>query len=143
MATLGKAIMGVAAALMLAGITTSAQAQVPGGVGSFGGEAKGVMQIKGSVVCVGCSLAEARAAQPERRNLIQLGHNQGQIVMEVGSVNDFKSWSHIATPRMWVRAEDGVFAKLTSEENLFKEVEITGILSKSRTLDIGRIMILG
>jgi hypothetical protein len=42
-----------------------------------------------------------------------------------------------------VRAKDSIFGKLTAEENLFKEVEITGILSNSRTLDIGNITVLG
>jgi hypothetical protein len=39
------------------------------------------MQIKGNVVCAGCSLEEARETQPDRRNLLQLRHNQGQVVM--------------------------------------------------------------
>jgi hypothetical protein len=136
--------IGVAAALMLAGLTTGAYAQLAiGGGSAFGGESRGVMQIRGNVVCVGCSLDEARKAQPDKHNLVQLGHKQGQVVMEVAWINDSHTWSHIALPQMWVRAEDSLFKKLTAEENLFKQVEITGILSKSRTLDVGKVMILG
>jgi hypothetical protein len=101
------------------------------------------MQIKGKVVCAGCNLAEARKAQPDKHKLLQLGHRQGQVVMEVAWVNDSQRWNQVALPRMWVRAKDSEFAKLSAEENLFKEVEITGILSHSRTLDVGNITVLG
>lgn len=145
MTTLSKTIRtSVAAVLMLAGVTTSAQGQGAAGVSAFGVGGKGVMQIRGSVVCVGCSLAEAREAQPGEHRLYQFVHRQGQVVMKVSWVNNnSQRWSQSVLPRIWLRAEDSLLQKLTAEENLFKEVEITGILSNSRTLDIGRVTIRG
>jgi hypothetical protein len=144
MANFGKTIRaGVAAALMLASITTGAYGQLAiGGGGAFGGESRGVMQIRGNVVCAGCSLDEAREAQPDRHNLVQLRHRRGEVVMKVGWVNESQKWSYF-NPRIWVRAQDSEFEKLSAEENLFKEVEITGLLSNSGTLDVSRVGILG
>ena len=42
-----------------------------------------------------------------------------------------------------MRAQDRVFQQLAAEENLFKEVEITGLLNNSRTLDIFEVTIHG
>jgi hypothetical protein len=84
MATFGKTIRtGVAAALMLAGITTGVQGQVSGG---------GLLHIKGNVVCAGCSLEEARKAQPNEHQLYEFMHQRGQVVMKVSSVNDSQMW---------------------------------------------------
>jgi hypothetical protein len=71
----------LAAALLLAGVTTIAQGQTGGGLGSFGGGTRGLIQIKGSVICTGCSLNEVREAQPQERKLHQLSCNHGQVVM--------------------------------------------------------------
>jgi hypothetical protein len=35
-----------------------------------------------------------------------------------------------------VRAEDKLFQQLTAEQNLFKEVEVIGLLRNTRTLDM-------
>lgn len=145
MATLGKPIkIGVAATLMLAGVTASAQGGVTEGGFSFGTEGAGVMQIRGNVVCAGCSLAEARQARPDRHDLYQLTHKQGRVVMRVSWVSNSGRWGHVVwPPRIWVRGEDRLLQQLNAEENLFKEMEITGLLSNSRTLDISRVTIGG
>ena len=145
MRTFGKTIRtGMAAALLLAGITTGVQGQVAGGVGSFGGGGRGMMKIRGNVVCAGCSLEEARKAQPNEHQLYELIHRRGQVVMKVSSVDDAQMWGHfIWPPWISVRAKDRVFQQLTAEENLFKEVEITGLLNNSRTLDIFSVTISG
>jgi hypothetical protein len=110
MATFGKTIRtGVAAALMLAAITTNAQGLVPGGVGagSFGGESRGAVQTKGTVVCASCSLDEIRKAQPRESKLYQLTHRRGQMVMKVSEVNDSR-WSYFTwPPRLWVISPAG------------------------------------
>ncbi len=145
MATFGRKIsIGVAAAFMLASLATSVQGQVPGGMGSLGGESRGIMYIKGSVVCAECTLDEARKAHPgERSKLYQLSHKQGQVVVKITEVNDSPRWSHLGRPQLWVRAKDSVFAQLTAEENLFKEIQITGLLNNTRTLDIFEVTIYG
>ncbi len=151
MTTFRKTIRtSIVAALLLAGITTGVHGQVSGG---------GLLHIKGSVVCRGCSLDEARKAQPSQDQLYQLTHEQGQIVMNVHSVNNSPTWRYFGWPaeinnsptwryfgwpaEIQVRAQDGLFEKLAAEENLFKDVEITGLLSTTRALDIFEVTISG
>jgi hypothetical protein len=65
MATIHKILgIGIAATLLLTGLTTGAQALGPGGGGppSLGGELRGMTQVTGSVVCVECRLNEIRVA---------------------------------------------------------------------------------
>ncbi len=141
MTTVGKAIIGVALVLMLAGVATQAQGQVVMRGSSFVGEARGPVQIKGTVICSDCSPGEAYEIQPQRNKLYQLTHRQGQVMMNVSWVNNFQGWSHFAPPLIWVRGEDSLFQKLTAKENLFKEVEVSGILSHTRTLDVSEVTI--
>jgi len=42
-----------------------------------------------------------------------------------------------------VRAPARVFGQLTAEENMFKEVEIIGLLNNTRTLDIFAVTVHG
>ena len=134
----------LAAALLLAGVTTLAQGQTGGGLGSFGGSSRGPIQIKGSVVCTGCSLNEVREAQPQERKLYQLSYNHGQVVMKISTVNNSALFDVIGgTSRLWVRAPASVLQQLGAEENLFKEMEITGALHTTRTVDVASITIRG
>lgn len=58
-------------------------------------------------------------------------------MVRVRSVNDSPTWRYFGWPsEIPVRAQDEVFGKLTAEENLFKEVEINGVLSTTKALDI-------
>lgn len=145
MATYGKIIRtGMAAALLLAGITTGAQGFAPGGgFSAFGGGGKGMAIIKGNVLCAGCDLDEASRAQPNLHHLYQLTHKQGRVVMQVKTVNGSEMWEAPLSPRFRVRSTDRVFQQLTAEENLTKEVEITGILGNTGTLDIAMVTING
>lgn len=146
MATFGKTFRtGAAAALLLAGLATGANGQVPGGgFGSFGGVGRGMLQLKGKVVCTSCTLDEAQAAQPSEHNLYQLAHKRGQVVLQVSAVNDAPRWSQLTgSPRIWVRAADSLFQQLSAEANLFKEVELTGLLNNTRTLDLFAVTIHG
>lgn len=145
MATLRRTIrMGVAATLLLAGVTAGAQGGVTEGGFSFGTEGAGLMQIRGNVICTECSLAEARQARPGRHDLYQLIGKQGRVVLRVSWVSNSERWSHVVwPPRIWVRGEGKLLQQLNAEENLFKELEITGLLSNSRTLDVFRVTISG
>jgi hypothetical protein len=146
MTTFSKRIsINVAVALLVAGLTTSAHGQVPGGGFSpFGGESRGMTQFAGKVVCVGCSLEEVQKAHPHQHDLYLLRHRQGQVVMEVDTVSERPLWSYLAwPPRLWVRADDKLFAQLTAEKNLFKEIGITGLLRNTRTLDVFDIIVRG
>jgi hypothetical protein len=130
--------------LMVAGISTGAQGFVPGGTGAFGGETRGPVQLRGTVVCARCTLDEVRKAQPKEHALYELAHRQGQVVMKVTWVNNSQRWRLFAwPPRLWVRAKDEVFQQLTAEENLMKEIEIIGLLNNPRTLDIFELTVRG
>ena len=146
MATFGNPIkIGVAAVLLLAGLTTAARGQVAGGgLSVFGGESRGIMQITGKVVCSGCSLDEVRKAQPNQHSLYQFTHKRGQIVMAVSMVEDAQRWNTLTgSPQLWIRADDQLLQKLSAEENLFKEIEITGLLNNTRTLDVFDVAVHG
>jgi len=147
MAKLGKRIgIGLTTALLLAGMTTGTHAQaVPSaGLSAFGGEARGLTAFTGKVICVGCTLTEVQAAHPEQRDFYQLTHRRGQVVMEVQTKREPQVWSYFALPpRLAVRCQDELFAKLTAEQNLFKEVAVTGLLRNMRTLDMYDVTVKG
>lgn len=137
----------LAAALLLAGVTTLAQGQAPGGSSAFGGGIRGPIQIEGSVVCEACSLNEVRQVQqvqPPGQHLYQLSYPQGQVVMKITAVNGSAIFDVLAgAHQLSVRAPESVLHQLGAEENLFKEMEITGILRSARTLDIASLTING
>ena len=150
MAIANKILGGsIAAALISLGVVTGVRGQAPGGLtGSFGGELRGITQFTGHVVCVECDLEEARQAQPDLTDLYQLNHEQGQVVMQVESFSDsaeHRRWESIVglSHQLHARAADSVFEELTAEENLFKEMTITGLLRSTRTLDIESVKVRG
>lgn len=147
MKAFGKTMsLGIVGALFLGGITTATYGFVPGGqgIGSFGGGARSAVQVQGTLVCTQCNPDEIREAQPHRNHLYELTHRKGQVVMEVKRVNDSQTPISLARPpRFSVRAPDKVFGQLTAEENMFKEVEITGLLNNTRTLDIFDVAVRG
>jgi hypothetical protein len=143
MTTAKKTLRTSLAAALLAGVTTLAQGQIGGGFGSFGGSFRGPIQIKGSVLCTGCSLVEARQAQPQERKLYQLSYNDGQVVMKISTVNNSSLFEVIGgSSGLSVRAPESVLQQLGAEENLFKEMEINGILH-TRTVDVTSITVGG
>lgn len=100
--------------------------------------------IKGAVVCVECSLEEARTAYPDTRDLYELESLHGQLVMRVDWVSDAVRWTHVTLGnRLWIRADVQVFQQLTAHAHRFQEVEISGLLRDERTLDIARITVIG
>ena len=142
MTSLGKTIMiGVAVASMLAFIATSTQGQgVP--VPAAGvGESRGVTVFRAKLICTDCSLNEVRRTQPDLLKLIDLRHNDGQVVAQMTWINEGSVWSHIMVRRTWVRALPSLFEQLTSEENMFKEVEVMGVFNRARTLDMAIVEI--
>lgn len=86
---------------------------------------------------------EARRAQPEERKLYQLSYNQGQVVMKISMVNNSALFDVIGgSLRLSVRAPESMLRQLGAEENLFKEMEITGVLH-TRTIDVASITVGG
>lgn len=134
---------------ILGSLTTSAGGQGPrGGLGSFGGELQRLTEFTGQVVCVRCRLDEVKKARPHLFNLYQLNHEGEQIVMQIDSFadpSDRHYWQSVVglADMVSVRAADHVFEELTTGENLFKEMTVTGILHSTRTLDIGSVRMKG
>lgn len=130
---------GVTVTMLLAGIITGAHAfSGAGGTATgIGGGGRQALRITGKVVCVSCSLEEVRKTQPNLYHLYQFTHKNGKIVVEVKAVNDSMRWGELTwPPQLWVRAEEQVLQQLVAEQNLSKDIDITGILSNSRTFDV-------
>jgi hypothetical protein len=124
------------AALLLAGMNTIAHGRDARG---------GQVVLKGKVVCARCSLDELRGTPAEQGQLYQFTRDHDRVVMQVQTVNDYALWqSFFGWPaQITVRAQDTVFQRLLAEENLFKDVEVTGVVSSTRALDIFDVTIHG
>jgi hypothetical protein len=146
MATVGKTIrIGVTTALLLASTTTLTQGQISG---SESGPAVGpggdwAIQLREKMVCTKCSLAEVQQLQPNNSQLYQLTYRQEQGVMEVSWVSNTRWWNHLTVPRLRIRGEESLVQKLMAEENLSKEIEVSGILNSSQILDLHAVTIRG
>jgi hypothetical protein len=137
--------MSIVVTLLLATLTASVQGDIGGGSQGFGLGGEDAVKIRGTVVCAGCSLEEMRRANPsEYPFYYQFTHKNGRLVMHVTWVSNSARWARIVwPPQLRVRAEEKVLQQLGAEANLFKEMEITGILGNSRTLDVIEITISG
>jgi len=116
--------------------------------------ARGLLQITGEIVCVDCNLTEAQRQYPDLLDLYLLENEQGELVIRVQSVNNSMNrgrgeevsgqWSDIAwPPRIWVRAPEEVFDRLLRKSSVQREVEISGILHSTRTLDVAEVRFTG
>jgi hypothetical protein len=63
--------------------------------------------------------------------------------MEVSWVSNTRWWNHLTIPRLRIRGEASLVQKLTAEENLSKEVEVSGVLNSSQILDLHAVTIRG
>ena len=124
-------------------VDVGAQTGYPGG--SFGGETRGITRFRGTIVCAHCTPEEVAAANPRLGHLYAFDSDQGQVVLTMDDADERMWWETIAglSKRVWLRAPDEVLHSLTAEENLFKKVEIIGLLRKTGTFDIGHVYIMG
>jgi hypothetical protein len=128
---------GMVATLLLAGIAACANGEIGGLNSAFGPPGSGAVHIRGKVLCTSCSLDEVRQTQRHEPGLYQLSHTQGQLVMQINWTSNAARWQRVVwPPRVWVRGEPSLLQQLSAEANLFTEVEIHGMLSNTRTLDI-------
>lgn len=151
--------IGLMTVFMLTGVTTGALGQGAGGgdaagSGAASAGAKGLVKLRANVVCAMCSLDEAKTAHPKLTDIYELSHEKGKVVIRVSSVNESPGegesteastrWTSIGQPpQLSVRSEDAVFQKLIDKNNHSKEMEITGIIRTTRTLDISDITVVG
>jgi hypothetical protein len=136
----------VTVTVLLTGLGTAAVAQgfVGGFSSGYGGGVRSPLRINGSVMCSNCSLDEVRQAQPQERGFYQFSHKNGRLIFKVASVNDTSTFYALAwPPRLWLSASDEVLRQLSAEENLFKPIGLTGILSTTRTLYVTDVAISG
>lgn len=133
----------MAVTFLLAGAVAVARGQVAGGPSSFG-PGRGKMTITGSVVCSQCSLEEVRQAQPHEHNLYELSYRRNRLVMKMTTVNETSMFASLAwPPYLAVRGSESLLSRLEAEENLFKEMTITGLLHSARTLDVFDVAVKG
>jgi hypothetical protein len=89
------------------------------------GPGKGWVQFRGHVLCAKQPASTAHGSTPSR--FYRLNHRLGQVVIEV-TVGAEELPYH----SLWMNSEDQVFETLAAEENLFKEVEVSGLLREYR-----------
>ena len=141
--------VGTLTSLLLGGLSVSTWGQVGGGGGlgaDSGGKISGMVRIVGQVICTECALREVRRAYPDMIDLYQLSlTNDESTVIKVHSVNGREMWQGLADmdDEIPVRGRERALQQLTAEENLLRDFELQGLLSKAnQTLDIGKITYL-
>ena len=139
----------------------------------FGPAGDWAIHIKGKMICTQCRLADVQKLQPNNHQLYeltyqqaqggmptspyhpysqyhpyidkeeQLTYQQAQGVLEVSGVSNPRWWNHLTGPRLQIRGEQGLVQKLTAEENVMKEVEVSGVLTPSQILELQAVTIPG
>ncbi|MCS6925070.1 MAG: hypothetical protein NZ578_04120 [Candidatus Binatia bacterium] len=138
----GTFVAAGAVALLLLSLATGAWGQPPSQL-PFAGELRGIVRVRGYIVCADCTLREVRKSQPGLTRLYQLTSGEKRVVMKVEWVNERAWWESIVgvSHRIPVRGPESVLQKLWAEENLFEDIEIIGLLRTTRVLDISDIIL--
>jgi hypothetical protein len=126
---------------MLGGVSSSVQ----GFTGLYSTMTRGEQrtQLTGKLVCMDCSVAEARKVSPYKygNHLYQLQLGQRQAVMEVRETNHFTWLNHLTRPNIRVQGEDNLLRALTSQDHVRKDVTIAGLLLDAHTLNVQEITV--
>lgn len=131
------------AAVLLLGVVACAQRPIQG-IPPSRWQFREFTSIRGVVMCSGCSLEEARARYPGTDHLYEFTGPQGEVVFRVDWVNDAVRWRQLTLGnRLWVRAGDRVFQKLTAPKDLKQPLELSAILRDKHTLDLASVTVLG
>jgi len=140
--SLRTATTGLAVALMLTGITVSAHGFM--GLSPWPTGIPGrLIQLRGTVVCTGCTLAEARRLQHDTygNHLYQVTSPQGQLVLNIHAVSNPRWFDAVTFPQFSLRGDEGLLQPLSTPETQAKDVELTGLLTNPRTLDVSAVVI--
>jgi len=135
-----KATAGVAAALMLIGVTSS----VYGFTGSYSALTRSAreIQLTGRVLCTGCTLDEARKTQPKYSNhLYRLTLKRQPVIMEVYHTTNATWLGHLMMPHIQVRGEENLLLPLTSQDTVQKDVTLSGYLLDAQTFNVQEITV--
>jgi hypothetical protein len=137
----------VLAVVLVLGLVPSVGAQIApgGGLPAIGGSMRGVLRITGKILCVDCSADSVRRGAAQPGSLYEFASNEGRVVLSITEVNNRARWEAIAglTHELTLRAPEPILEELTAEENLFREVVITGLLRSTRVVDVGSIRFTG
>jgi hypothetical protein len=134
-----KATAGVAAALMLIGVTSSVYGFI--GYSALTRSTREV-QLTGRVICTGCTLDEARKTQPKYSNhLYHLTLGRQPVILEVHQTTDATWLNHLMMPLIRVRGEENLLLPLTNQDNVQKNVTIVGNLLDEQTLNVQAITV--
>jgi hypothetical protein len=156
MSTVGKLVsVGVLGVALLISSERQSLARSPGGAGpgTFGGELRGAYQVQGKVLCVGCTVKEVQKASPQHLpDLYILKKGRQQVVFQITKITNSASgresllgrWQAITglTRRLLVRTDDDVWRKLIEEDNVEKDVQLTGLLQNTGTFDVSELVFL-
>lgn len=139
MASNSKRYVKISVVLLLIGLATSASGQGTSGP-VIGGESRGITQIRGKVLCGDCTLRDVRGTPANTHNLYQVSYPGGQLVFQFEWTNEPQRWNALVlSPELHARGKASFFQQLTTEENLYREVEILGFLRDTQMLDVGEI----
>jgi hypothetical protein len=135
-------ITSVSVALLWANLASGMSGSTRAGGGFGSGLGRGWVQLKGQVLCATCTLKDLRANSPvPSARLFQLNHQRGQVVMQVEAGHE-----DLPYHALWLKGDDAAFETLAAEENLFKEVEVSGLMREylptSGTLDLATVRIV-
>ncbi len=134
----------VAAAFLLTNVSSSTQGDVSNGGSSFGPPGTDLIRIRGAVVCTGCALDEIRKLYPSESTFYKLSQRRGRLLSRWNWTSNTVRWYRMGwPPQLWVRGYEHLLQQLTAEANLLTEMEIEGVLSNTRTLDVTGITLSG
>lgn len=118
-------ILGFGAILLWTGLALGGQ----GYTGAWGSIKSGAgrrwVQFRGHILCASGALEAKRAVSAS--HFYQLNHRRGQVIVKVTA-----GAAALPYHSLWLNGEDRLFETLAAEENLFKEVEISGLLREYR-----------
>jgi len=136
------ATTGLAMACLLIGLTASAQ-----GFMSLSPWQPGIperlIQLKGTVVCTDCSLPEACRLQhdPYGNHLYYVTSPQGPLVLNLQAVSSPRWFADVTVPQFSLRGEEELLQPLHAPEIQAKNIEVTGLLTTPRTLEVQAVVI--
>src|SRR5262249_54916291 len=140
MRTVGTCVLGsLGTTLLIVGLSLNARGQSPNFPVAPFQNLNALTRIKGAILCAACSLTEMEKAGGGTGHLYELANLRGKTtaVLRVDEGDDAARWSSITLGhRLQVRTAAAVWQELTAEENLYQEVQITGLLSSDRTFDV-------
>lgn len=142
-----------AALLVMSGQPSLARGPGGAGPGSFGGEIRGAYQVQGKVICLGCTVQEAKKTSPQHiPDLYTLRRGKQQAVFQITQVMNTASgrnsllsrWEAITglTNRLSLRVTEDLWRQLTSTENRQRPVQLTGLLQNTGTFDVSEVTFL-